>query len=147
MVRQESNFDLQRALTKVLDTKVSKLVSFNLQMQSIPQMFTGVNGISNMWNNPPEIMIDLVFYIDQSAPLGESNSFIVLEKKISKFLEAVDGHFTNRSMQHNANEIMSVNYRVRLYDYDLFTLKVEELYKAQIDKEFTAVLESTLSED
>lgn len=147
MVRQESNFNIQQALTKILDTKYSKLVSFNVQMQSMPQMYTGVNGPPfGMYVGTPNVTLDLVFYMDQILELGKDDSFSILERALANFLSIVDGQFVNRAMHHNAHEVMCVNYKIQLHDYERFTSKLEDLFRKLMDAEFTAALESKLSE-
>lgn len=136
---QGNNF-LNDQFSKLLEIDSIKLGSFTISLLN-----NDLVSMHGMYMGPPSANIEIVFYINQMST--NKNIHEDLEKHMASVLQELDAVFTGRVSQVEIHRRATITYKIKVWDYYSFISKLDNLYNKQIDKEFTAALESKLSED
>lgn len=140
--------DIGTDLNIVLGCKFSTVSGFNISVRENHQVSQGLSGqmLGYHNTNSPDVDIDLKFYIDQSAIYSKEDIFSNLESRIGELLHEVEGVFIQRSVHpFRDNDVMTISYTLKLKNYDTFISKLNYLARSKSDREFTKVLEETLT--
>jgi hypothetical protein len=148
LAQQVSNLDLD--IHEIFNSQYVRLARYqiNVSDQTHKYFYLGPRGFGPAQYGPPDIDLHLVFYIDQMAQIAKEDIFSELENNIASFCEHVQGQFVERMVEpFRESYATSVSYRLKIYDYERFEIKLRSFAQAKLDKEFIEALEKELSKN
>lgn len=145
-VRRESNISAD--LNAVLGTPET-LLQYDITIRSNHDWIQSISGPAHpVYTAPPDITLELTYYIDQNVQVKHPNIHATIEKNIAGFLQRVNGMFTQRVMEPFRDAYSTkIYYQIKLPDLEVFNKELERAARLRLDAEFTAALEAKLSEN
>lgn len=139
--------DINRDLIQALG-KDYIAIDFRVHQQFNADPVWTINGQVIHHQGTPEVTLHLAIHIDQRAVVTRDELYD-LEQQVSATINAVDGHFTQRTIEpfRQKDEVFRLTYTIKLKSYENFVQKLHKYALTQLDREFTKLLEAKLTED